>query len=132
MTGIVASAKGGFSLGNTISFIKLRVEQRWTTTIALRHSPGSMQPLPALAVQLRCERREYKKQAHADGRGKEDLHLVVSGHHMAERDPNHGCPYNGKSLQPSTSPSETLGIGRPLRCFRACTPRGLTHSIRLP
>jgi hypothetical protein len=125
MTKIIASSNWGFSLGDTISFIKLRVERRWTTTIALRNSPGSIKPLPPLAVQLRCERREYKKQAHADGRGKEDLHsVVVSGHHMAERDPNDGCPYNGQSLQPGTSPSEMSGIGRPLRCFRACIARG--------
>ena len=32
----------------------------------IRPSP----PLPPFALQLRCEPGEYKKQAHADGRGK--------------------------------------------------------------
>jgi len=43
-----------------------------------------------LTIELRCESREYEKQRHANGRGKQELHsVVVPGHHMTERNPNH-------------------------------------------
>ena len=42
-----------------------------------------------LTIELRCESREYEKQRHANGRGKQELHsVVVPGHHMTERNPN--------------------------------------------
>jgi hypothetical protein len=80
--------------------------------------PPSATPI---AIKLLCERREYEKQPHADGHGKEELHsVIVPGHHTTERKPNHRCRNAGQCLQPSTSPnaSEVSGVARPLRCFR--------------
>ncbi len=72
--------------------------------------PPSFTPI---AIKLLCERREYQKQADADGRGKEELHsVIVPGDHTAERKPNHRCRNNGQRLQSSTLPnaSEVSGI----------------------
>jgi len=58
-----------------------------------------------MSIALGCERREYKKQTHADRSGKEDLHsVIVSSDHIAERDPNDCRSKDGQSLQPSTFP----------------------------
>lgn len=91
--------------------------------------PPSFTPI---AIKLLCERREYQKQADADGRGKEELHsVIVPGDHTAERKPNHRCRNNGQRLQSSTLPnaSEVSGIARPLRCFRASIPCGWARWI---
>jgi hypothetical protein len=61
-----------------------------------------------LAIQPRCESREYKK-PRANDRGKEDLHLVVVPvRYMTERNPNHHGRQNGQSLQPFGVPAAGL------------------------
>ena len=94
-----------------------------------------------LTVQLRCERREYKKQSHGDCSGKKDLDsMVVSGDDVTKCAPGNDCrqratncnrvrlqkQVRSPALCRRSTASGVVSVRLRVRCIPCSRPRGGT------